>query len=183
MSAFLNQRLTNLGWDALSTALGGGRLTFFKMQAGQGVIANDDAILGMTHLVTPIVDIPINSYVIEGDGQITLFGNINSDELDAGFTFRELGVFATIEAPVGGKGGTPSGPNIQAITQAPPEVLPASNPVVPTPTPGTAVMYSYCNSYTSSDYIPGSGDSTSVTNTIQVTIKIAGGQNVINILA
>lgn len=184
MSAFLNQRLTNLGWDALSTALGGGRLTFYKMQAGQGTIANDDAILGMTHLVTPIVDIPISSYVIEGDGQITLFGNINSAELDTGFTFRELGVFATIETPVGGKGGTPSGPNIQAALQTPPLVMPASNPVVPAPTPGVAVMYSYCNSYASSDYIPGSGESTDVTNTIQVTIKIAEATNVvINILA
>ena len=113
MSAFLNQRLTNGGWDALSIALGGGRFTFYKMQAGSGTIANDAAIMGMTALVAPVCDIPITSYVIEGDGQITLFGNINSSELDAGFTFKELGVFATIEDPTG-RGGTPSGPNIEA---------------------------------------------------------------------
>ena len=103
----------------LAIALGGGRLTFYKMQAGQGTIANDEAIPPMTALVTPICDIPISSYVIEGDGQITLFGNINSEDLDTGFTFKELGVFATIEQPVAGKGGTPSGPNIQAIVQTP----------------------------------------------------------------
>jgi hypothetical protein len=175
MSAFLNQRLTNAGWDALSIALGGGRLTFFKMQAGSGTITNDAAIMGMTALVAPVCDIPITSYVIEGDGQITLFGNINSAQLDVGFTFRELGVFAAIEQPVAGKGGKPSGPNIQAITQAPST---QANPVVPPPVDGTALMYSYCNSYANSDYIPGKGESTSVTNTIQVTIKIDEAQNV-----
>src|SRR4029077_8771544 len=181
MSAFLNQRLTNVGWDALSIALGGGRLTFYKMQAGQGTIANDAAIMGMTQLVTPIVDIPINSYVIEGDGQITLFGNINSSELTTGFTFRELGVFATIEQPIGGKGGTPSGPNIQVIPQTPST---QANPVVPPPAEGTALMYSYCNSYAASDYIPGKNEATDVTNTVQVTIKIDEAQNVvINVLA
>src|SRR4249919_1949522 len=99
MSAFLNQQLTNAGWDALSIALGGGRLTFFKMQAGSGTIANDAAIPPMTALVAPVCDIAITKYAIEGDGQITLFGNINSSQLDAGFTFRELGVFCTIENP------------------------------------------------------------------------------------
>lgn len=181
MSAFLNQQLTNAGWDALSIALGGGRLTFYKMQAGQGTIPNDEAIPPMTSLVTPICDIPISSYVIEGDGQITLFGNINSEDLTTGFTFRELGVFATIEQPVGGKGGTPSGPNIQAIMQAPGTT---AAPVVPPPAEGTALMYSYCNSYATSDYIPGSGESTDVTNTVQVTIKIDQAEDVqINVLA
>jgi hypothetical protein len=180
MSAFLNQRLTNAGWDALSIALGGGRLTFYKMQAGSGTIANDGAIMGMTELVEPVCDIPITSYVIEGDGQITLFGNINSSELDAGFTFKELGVFATIEPPTG-RGGTTSGPNIQAIAQTPST---QANPVVPPPAEGTALMYSYANAYDLGDYIPGSGESTDVTNTVQVTIKIDEAENVvINIIA
>lgn len=183
MSAFLNQRLTNGGWDALSIALGGGRLTFYKMQAGSGTITNDAAILGMTALVAPVCDIPITSYVIEGDGQITLFGNINSEEITTGFTFKELGVFATIEAPTG-RGGTPSGPNIQAVTQAPAAPSTQANPVVPPPAEGTALMYSYANAYNLGDYIPGSAESTDVTNTIQVTIKIAEAQNVvINIVA
>lgn len=182
MSAFLNQQLTNVGWDALSVALGGGRLTFFKMQAGSGTIANDAAIPPMTALVSPVCDIAITSYVIEGDGQITLFGNIASSTLDVGFTFRELGVFATIEQPVAGKGGTPGGPNIQVIT--PPAAGTTANPVVPTPSPGTALMYSYCNSYASSDYIPGKNETTDVVNTVQVTVKIDKATNVvINIIA
>ena len=181
MSAFLNQQLTNVGWDALSTALGGGRLTFFKMQAGSGTIANDAAIMGMTHLVTPVCDIGITKYTIEGDGQITLFGNIASAQLDLGFTFRELGVFATIEAPVVGSGGVPTGPNITPFTVAPSTT---ANPVVPNPPVGTPLMYSYCNSYANSDYIPGKGETTDVVNTVQVTIKIDQAQNVvINITA
>ena len=181
MSAFLNQQLTNVGWDALSIALGGGRLTFYKMQAGQGTIANDAAIPPMTSLVTPVCDLAITSYLYEGDGQITLFANINSKDLDAGFTFRELGVFATIENPIAGKGGTPSGPNISAIAVTPGVT---ANPVVPPPAEGTALMYSYCNSYAASDYIPGSGETTAVTNTVQVTIKIDQAEDVqINILA
>lgn len=187
MSAFLNQQLTNAGWDALSVALGGGRLTFYKMQAGSGTIANDAAIPAMTALAAPVCDIGITKYQIEGDGQITLFGNISSEQLDAGFTFRELGVFATIEQPVLGKGGVPTGPNISIVSNAPaipPTAETRANPVIPTPTPGTPVMYSYCNSYANSDYIPGSAESTDVVNTIQVTIKIDQAQNVvINITA
>lgn len=180
MSGFLNQQLTNVGWDALSIALGGGRLTFYKMQAGSGIIANDAAIPPMTALVEPVYDIAITSYVIEGDGQITLFGNIASDLLDGGFDFKELGVFATIEQPIAGKGGIPGGPNIQAIVQAP---TTQANPVIPQPSVGTALMYSYCNAYNTADYIPGSGESTSVVNTVQVTIKIDQAPNVqINIL-
>jgi hypothetical protein len=44
-------------------------------------------------------------------------------------------------------------------------------------------MYSYCNSYANSDYIPGKGETTDVINTIQVTIKIDQAQPVINIVA
>lgn len=187
MSAFLNQQLTGAGWDALSVALGGGRLTFYKMQAGSGTIANDAAIPGMTALVAPVCDIGITKYQIEGDGQITLFGNISSEQLTAGFTFRELGVFATIEQPVLGKGGVPTGPNIGIVSSAPaipPTAETQANPVIPTPTPGTPVMYSYCNSYANSDYIPGAAESTDVVNTIQVTIKIDQAANVvINITA
>ena len=181
MSQFLNQQLTNAGWDALSVALGGGRLTFFKMQAGSGSIPNDAAIPPMTALVAPVCDIGITKYSIEGDGQITLFGNIASAQLDAGFTFRELGVFCTIEQPVAGQGGVPSGPNIQVIPPAPGGL---ANPVVPNPPAGTPLMYSYCNSYANSDYIPGSGETTDVVNTVQVTIKIDQAENVvINITA
>jgi hypothetical protein len=170
MSSFLNQQLTDVGWDALSTALGGGRLTFFKMQAGSGTILNDSDIPPMTHLVAPVCDCAITKYAIEGGGQITLWANIASAQLAAGFTFRELGIFAAIEDPVVAQGGgTPAGANIQVIGQTP-EVQ--TNPVVPNPPLGTALMYSYCNSYDQSDYIPGSGESTDVVNTIQVTIKI-----------
>ena len=181
MSSFLNQQLTNAGWDALSIALGGGRLTFFKMQAGSGTISNDEAIPPMTQLVQPVCDLAITKYAIEGDGQITLFGNIASSTLDAGFTFRELAVFCTIENPILGLGGVPSGPNISVMQQESPSVL--ANPVVPNPPAGTVVMYSYCNSYDTSDYIPGSGETTDVVNTIQVTIKIGQAPDVqINIL-
>jgi len=182
MSNFLNQQLTNVGWDALSTALGGGRLTFFKMQAGDGTIASDSAIPGMTALVNPICDVALVKYEIDGQGQVTLFGNIASAQLDAGFTFRELGVFATIEQPVA------SGALVGGVTAVVQESVasPKSNPVVPNPPVGTTLMYAYCNSYLQSDYIPGIPDagSTDVVNSLQVVVKIDKAANVvINIAA
>jgi hypothetical protein len=175
MSSFLNQQLTNVGWDALSIALGGGRLTFFKLQAGSGTITNDAAIPPMTALVAPVYDLAITSFVIEGDGQVTLFANISSEQVTTGFNFKELGVFAVIEDPVAGQGGVPSGPNISAIVGAPSTL---ANPVVPNPGYGTPLMYSYANSYAVADYIPGAGESTDVVNTIQVTVKIDKAPNV-----
>jgi hypothetical protein len=166
MAAFLNQQLTDAGWDALSAAAGGGRLTFYKMQAGSGAIVNDAAIPPMTQLVAPVTDIGITKYEIDGKGQITLYGNIASVNLPAGFTFTELGVFAAIEQPVAGLGGSPMPPSI--VTTPPTTVTPD----IPDPSAGTPVMYSYCNSYELSDYIPGSGETTDVVNTIQVTVRI-----------
>jgi hypothetical protein len=175
MASFLNQQLTNVGWDALSTALGGGTLTFYKMQAGSGSIIADSEIPPLTQLVSPVTDIAITSYVIEGEGQITLFGNIASETLDAGFNFKELGVFAVIEPPViGHGGGTPAGARITAVEGAP---TTQANPVVPPPSYGTPLMYSYANSYDTADYIPGAGESTDIVNTLQVTIKIDKAAN------
>jgi hypothetical protein len=167
MPSLLNQQLTNVGWDALSKALGGGRLTFFKLQAGDGQILNDAEIPPMTALVHPITDIAINNYFFEGEGQVTLQGNLNSKDLDVGFTFRELAVFATIEEPVAGQGATPLG--VTVIKSAPST---KANPSVPPPNTGTVVMYSYCNAYANSDYVPGKTETTDVVNTIQVVVKI-----------
>jgi hypothetical protein len=178
MASFLNQELTNVGWDALSTALGGGRLSFFKMQAGDGTIGSNSEIASMTGLVNPITDIAIHSYHIEGEGQVTLVGNLSSRDLDAGFTFRELGVFAVIEDPPPGKGGTPGATGINVVTQKGGVIVSPHNPVVPEPGYGTKVMYSYTNNYTLSDYIPGRDETTDVINTIQVTVKIDREANI-----
>jgi hypothetical protein len=182
MANFLNQQLTDKGWDALSTALGGGRLTFFKMQAGDGTIVDDSLIPPMTALVHPVCDVALVNYEIDGKGQITLFGNIASAQLDAGFTFRELGVFATIEPPTA-RGGVPPAPTgITAVVTNAPSTQ--ANPVVPDPGVGVSLMYSYCNSYANSDYIPGKGETTDVVNSIQVTVKIDQAADVvINIIA
>jgi hypothetical protein len=172
MSNFKNQQLTDVGWDALSVALGGGRITFFKMQAGDGNIVADGAIPPMVGLVNPKTDIGIHKYEIDDHGQITLYGNIASSTLPTGFTFRELGIFVSVEPPEAGVGGTPMPPSI--VVTPPTDTAPD----IPDPTTGTAIMYSYCNSYTYSDYIPGSGETTDVVNTIQVTVKIDKAANI-----
>src|SRR6266576_1406248 len=174
MPNFLNQQLTNVGWDALATALAGGKLTFFKMQAGDGTIANDSAIPTMTQLVHPVCDIGIIKYQIDGQGQIEIFGNIASAQLDAGFTFRELGIFAAIEQHIVGLGG---GPPI-SFTSTPALSGVGGNVVIPDPSTGTPVMYSYCNSYANSDFIPGKGQTTDVVNTVQVYVKIDKAANI-----
>ena len=169
MSNFTNQQLTDVGWNALSTALGGGRLTFFKMQAGDGTIGSDADIPALTALSSPITDIGITNYQIEGEGQITLIGNIASSQIDTGFFLREIGVFATIEDPLLGRGGHPVGSGgVTAVRIEPilPKAGTRANPIVPTPSFGTAVMYSYCNAYDEADYIPGKTETTDVINTI-----------------
>jgi hypothetical protein len=174
MPSFLNQELTDAGWDALSQSLAGGKMTFFKMQAGDGTIVNDNEIPPLTALKNPITDIALTVYHFEGEGQITLQGNLNSKDLDLGFTFRELGVFVTIEEPDPGRGGgSPLGVSVIEATVPTPQ----ANPIVPAPNPGTVVMYSYCNNYALSDYVPGKGESTDVVNTIQVVVKIDRNAN------
>ena len=137
--------------------------------------------MGMTALVAPVCDIPITSYVIEGDGQITLFGNINSSELDAGFTFKSWACSRRSKRRSVAKAERRAGRIFRRLHKH----LQRRRILWCRRLPrGRRLMYSYCNSYDTSDYIPGSGETTDVTNTVQVTIKIDEAENVvINILA
>src|SRR5271157_3021206 len=183
MALFENQELTNVGWDALSTALGGGRLTFYKLEGGDGTVADAD-LAAMTQLAGSVTDIPITNYRIDGEGQITLIGVLASDLLDHppgdidgiappgsnGFRFRELGVWAVIE-DAGPFGGTPA---LAVKVISTPE---SRGPPIPPPITGpgtTPVLYSITNAGALADYIPGSGDAgaTDVVNTIEVTVVI-----------
>src|SRR5271166_1740239 len=179
MALFENQILTDVGHDALSVALGGGTLTFYKLQAGSGRMAddNDDNELRIkTELIAPETDIPITNYRIDGRGQITLIGVLASDVLDAGFQLTEIGVFACIE-PASPFGGTPAiAVDQNLIVRTGDYSEGHGTPIDPPPIVGPfdVVMYSICNAGPLGDYIPGIPDagSTEVVNTIEVTIVI-----------
>jgi hypothetical protein len=198
MALFQNQQLTEVGHDALSVALGGGTLTFYKLQAGRGrmVDDNDDSeLMGRTQLYDAVEDFPIVNYWIDGKGQITLVGLLSSDTIDAdqdgtgaGFNLTELGVFAVItDPPPPPVGGTPS--MHQSNARRPHNILVSPgtrgpNDIAP-PVPGTVVLYSLCNAGNQGDYIPGMGDagSSDVVNTFEVTVVIDRAANVNIILS
>jgi hypothetical protein len=184
MALFQNQILTNVGHDALSIALGGGRLTFYKMQAGQGRMiddTDDTELENADTLIDEVLDFPIINYRIDGKGQITLIGVLASDMVLQGFNLTEIGVFATIEDP-GPFGGTPAlaryATDILVRTTNPKQA--PGDPIDP-PGPGDIVLYSLCNAGGTGDYIPGIPDagSTDVVNVIEVTIVIDRADNVI----
>jgi len=97
MSQFSYSVLTDIGWDTLSAALAGGKLSFLTMEAGDGPAATDAQMEAMTALQQYIMDIPITSYSDDGKGQLTLVGTLSSKFVATGFWFRELGVKANID--------------------------------------------------------------------------------------
>lgn len=96
MSAFAKSILTDAGWDTLASALAGGKLVFVRMEAGDGTVADDAEMEGMTALKNKVMDIPITSYSDDGKGQLTLIGTLSSKNVTTAFYFRELGVIATV---------------------------------------------------------------------------------------
>ena len=194
MALFENQQLTDVGWDALSTALGGGRLTFYKMVAGDFDIQDlngdgigDDLDLPLyIELGRRVTDIAIVKYAIDGKGQITLTGLIASELIDwasgdidggggiNGFRFRELGVYAVIEDP-GPLGGGPPFSHVTVIEGPAQHVID-----LPDPGFGTPLLYSVTNAGALADYIPGNADigATAVVNVIEVTVVIDQAQNI-----
>ncbi len=97
MAGFDHQVLTDVGWDALADAQSAKKLTFVHMSAGDGTVASDVEMQGLTNLKNRIIDFPITSFSDDGKGQVTLIGTLSSKNVTTGFSFRECGVFATID--------------------------------------------------------------------------------------
>lgn len=82
--------LTNTGLNMLLRAFAGDRITFTKVQIGNG---NQQAAATASSLLNPLMDLPIDAITV-GTANATIQTSINNAQVEAGFRCTEVGIFA-----------------------------------------------------------------------------------------
>lgn len=97
MAQFPLLKLTRTGLEMTGMSQGGGKLTFVRVELGDGELKEGDSIETLTALKHGIMQLPLQGYQSEGNGKARLRFIVDNSALAAGFINREIGVFAKIE--------------------------------------------------------------------------------------
>ena len=97
MAQFPLLKLTRTGQEMTGMSQGGGKLTFVRVELGDGELKEGDSIEMLTALKHGIMQLPLQGYQSEGNGKARLRFIVDNSALAAGFINREIGVFAKIE--------------------------------------------------------------------------------------
>ena len=97
MAQFPLLKLTRTGQEMTGMSQGGGKLTFVRVELGDGELKEGDSIETLTALKHGIMQLPLQGYQSEGDGKARLRFIVDNSALAAGFINREIGIFAKIE--------------------------------------------------------------------------------------
>lgn len=97
MAQFPLLKLTRTGQEMTGMSQGGGKLTFARVELGDGELKEGDSIETLTALKHGIMQLPLQGYQSEGNGKARLRFIVDNSALAAGFINREIGVFAKIE--------------------------------------------------------------------------------------
>lgn len=89
--------LTDNGQKILAKAEAGKRLTFTKIQLGDGQVKSGDDITKFTKLINPCLDVGISSVLAQADGTVKLSGIVSNATMSTGIWVREFGLFANVE--------------------------------------------------------------------------------------
>ena len=97
MAQFPLLKLTRTGQEMTGMSQGGGKLTFVRVELGDGELKEGDSIETLTALKHGVMQLPLRGYQSEGNGKARLRFIVDNSALAAGFINREIGVFAKIE--------------------------------------------------------------------------------------
>lgn len=90
--------LTNAGLDMIADSQAGQNLIFTKLKIGDGLLGTGENISTLTGVKSPKLDIPIQGFDNQGNGQVRLRYLVDNSGVSAnqGFFAREVGVYAKI---------------------------------------------------------------------------------------
>ena len=97
-------KMTKDGYELLSAAIAGGRLTFTKAVIGNsfrnGAIVTPTAqeIFALTDVISSQLTLPIASVTNNGTGTATVTFHLTNETLTTGLAMREIGIFAKIDS-------------------------------------------------------------------------------------
>lgn len=94
MSSFNNNGVTLKGAVIIASLVAGDTLTFTRISVGDGVLPSGQTVLTTEKLVNPLFDVPISSVESDSVAHATVKGIFSNADLDTGFYYRELGLFA-----------------------------------------------------------------------------------------
>ena len=97
MAQFPLLKLTRTGQEMTGMSQGGGKLTFVRVELGDGELKEGDSIETLTALKHGIMQLPLQGYQSDGNGKARLRFIVDNSVLTAGFINREIGVFAKLE--------------------------------------------------------------------------------------
>ena len=86
--------LTDQGKSLLMRAIGGEQITFTRFKVGSGSLASGQTIDSLTDLITPVLAFAITDMDDTQEGLLALTGEFDNSDVEADFTWRELGIFA-----------------------------------------------------------------------------------------
>lgn len=90
--------LTNAGLDMIAESQAGQNLIFTKLKIGDGTLGTGESIAALTAIKSPKLDIPIQGFTNQGNGQVRLRYLVDNSGVAAnqGFFMREVGIYAKI---------------------------------------------------------------------------------------
>ncbi|WP_293556583.1 phage tail protein [Phascolarctobacterium sp.] len=89
--------LTQTGQNLLAKAEEGKRLTFTKIELGDGQVQSGQDITKFTKLINKQLTVGISSVNAKGDGTVVISGIVSNAGMKTGVWVREFGLFATVE--------------------------------------------------------------------------------------
>lgn len=94
MSTFNNNALTMKGMVAIAALVAGGTLEFTRIVVGDGELKPEQVPAAMTELNNPLFNVEIHDVYSDSESQATIKGVFSNDQVDTGFYYRELGLYA-----------------------------------------------------------------------------------------
>lgn len=95
MAAFVKYGLTLAGRNLIAKGAAGKTISYIRIAVGDGQLTQAQDPSTMTALVHEVLSIDITSVEMIGDGQVRVRGAFSNAQLQTGFLYREIGLFAT----------------------------------------------------------------------------------------
>ena len=94
MSALINNNITTAGLLALAKGALGEPIKYTKIVLGDGYLPDGQSIRTLHDVVNPKAILDISKLQIRADGKVIVGGVFNNAQLNTGFFYRELGLYA-----------------------------------------------------------------------------------------
>ena len=97
MAQYPSITTTYAGLNMIAESQTGKKLIFTKLKAGDGSLSDGESIQSLTALKSPKLDIPIQGFVNQGNGQIRLRFVVSNENVESGFHMKEVAIYAKLE--------------------------------------------------------------------------------------